>query len=153
MRVVILFVALAATACTADLQLGDPQVNGVCLNDAQLQFDGGANHASIDLGPLDLAAPEGQRVTLASATVTATTGVGDLGFADHVHVALIDADGGDVTLADATVSAGVLELAGDPAVDLGAYLRAGADRIEVTITGDMPAGQWTASVDVCFDVD
>jgi len=35
--------------------------------------------------------------------VTATAGVADLGFADHVHVALIDAGGGDVTLADAAV--------------------------------------------------
>lgn len=152
MRAVIIIVALAATGCTADLQLGDPQVNGVCLDGAQLQFDGGADRAVIDLGPLDLAAPEDRRVTLESATMTAAAGVGDLGFADSVSVVLPDTDQGAVTLADAVVSDGVVQVDGDPSIDLGAYLRAGADRIEITIAGQMPADRWTATVDLCFDV-
>lgn len=153
MRGLSVIVALVAAACAPDLELGDPQVSAVCVDDAPLAFGGGDDRAVIDLGPLDLDAPEGRRVTLASATMTAAAGVGDLGFADHVHVALLDTDAGDVTLADAVVSGGVVELDGDPAVDLGAHLRGGADRIEIAIDGDMPADRWTAALDLCFEID
>ena len=153
MRALALALCVIAAGCTADLALGDPEVSAVCLDDATLVFGGGADRATIDLGPLDLEAPEDRRVTLASATMTASSGVSDLGFAERVQVLLLDTDDGDLALADAAVSGGVVELDGDPGVDLGAYLRAGASRIEVAIAGQMPSGRWAAVVDLCFDVD
>lgn len=153
MRTLRVIVALVAPACAPDLELGDPRVSAVCVDDAPLAFGGGDDRAIIDLGPFELDAPGGRRVTLAAATMTAAAGVGDLGFADHVHVALLDTDQGDVTLADSMVSGAVVELDGDPAVELGAHLRAGADHIEIAIAGDMPADRWTAALDLCFEID
>lgn len=153
MRTVAVIAALLASGCMADLELGAPEVSAVCLNDAPLAFAGGDERAIIDLEPLDLEAPEGWWVTLDSATMTAVTGVGDLGFADHVRVVLLDTAEGDVVLADAVVSGGVIELDGDPTLELGAYLRTGADRIEIAVEGEMPPDRWTAEVDICFEID
>jgi hypothetical protein len=142
-------IAALCAGCIADLELGDPAVERVCINGAPLSFTGGDATAEIDLAPLDLEVEDDQVITFASARVSPLSGITNLRFADSVTLRLVD-----VTIVDATVTGDLeVELPGNPTLDLAGHLRQGADRLAIAVGGDLPPDRWSVAIDLCFDVD
>lgn len=154
----VIFLLAMSSACLATPEIDDPQVEGVCVNDAVVVFSGGGNAArsSIDLTQLDLDLDRVRdaRITLNRAVVAAGPGIDHLGFADRVRVELVPRSGPVVPLAETSVAVttATIDLVGNPQLDLASYLF-DEPGMAIEITGELPATGWSATVDLCFDVD
>lgn len=159
MRLLAAIALCAVTGCISDPEIGDPHVEAVCIYDAHLSFRGsrtGATDSNLDLGGLDvdLGLASGRRVTLDSATLTAADGIADLGFAERVRVRVIPTDQEPLAISETSVAAGARDvfLAGNPDIDLAGYIVDDSD-VGIEVTGDTPASQWSATLDLCFDIE
>lgn len=160
MRAAVLFAAAAAFAgCVSEPEISGPDISAVCVDGVPVLFrpDGAQTYTRVDIDDLDLdldLAPE-TRVTMRSMTVSAGFGIEDFGFADYLRIELLPDDRAPVMVAEMNVaSTGVrLEVAGDPGLDLAHALRDGGTDLELSLSGDVPGGGWSALVDMCFDVD
>jgi|GEM_PF-5297231 len=158
MRVLILIALCAVAGCISAPEIGDPEVEAVCVHDAALSFSGsnsGTTDSTIDLAELgiDLGLAAERRVTLRSATIHAGAGVDDLGFAERVRVQITPAGQPPLAISETSVASGArdVSLAGNPDLDLARYI-AGDSDVGVEITGDTPPSGWSATLDLCFAV-
>lgn len=159
MRALVVIALCAVAGCISDPEIGDPAVEAVCIYDASLSFSGsssGTTESTIDLATLgiDLGLAAERRVTLRSATIHAGAGVDDLGFAESVRVQIAPAGQPPLAVSETSVASGArnVSLAGNPDLDLASYIAGDAD-VGIEITGDTPASGWSATLDLCFDVD
>jgi len=159
MRLLIFITLALSVGCVGEPELGDPQVEGVCVSDALLVFDGGGSgnaRSSLDLGRLnlDLGLAAGSRVTLRSAVLSAGEGITDFRFAERMRVELMPGNQPAVALAEVFVSSNAISvnLGGNPDLDLAGYL--GTDpEVAVDIAGDVPEQRWSVVMDLCFDLE
>ncbi len=155
---VLTFVAVLATACFSDPEIGDPKLEGVCVYDAPLVFEGSTSNtarASLDLAQLDLDLDVAatSRVTMESAVVSTGPGLTNFGFANRVRVELAPRNQPAVPISEVAVSSrdASVTLDGNPNLDLAGYLPGNPD-VAIEISGDVPNVRWVAVIDLCFDV-
>lgn len=159
MRTLVLLIVCSTGGCVIASDHVATELRAVCTDEVPLPFQQAAPRRAVaEIEVEDVGATiesTDAHATLREVTLAAASGVDDFAFAESMTMDLMTPGRDAARVAElAPVPAGSpVTAAGDPDIDLVAYLTADRLQVQVALTGEVPDRPFAAAMSACIDVE